>query len=63
MTGHIPWALARLRETMQPLECEHVDVIDVGSSHGTTFFRCSSCHAVLVVQRDHVYVIRSQAAA
>ncbi len=48
---------------MEAVECEHLDVIDVGSSHGTAFFRCSACQAVLVVQRDHVYVIRSQVAA
>ncbi len=48
---------------MDPAECEHTDVIDVGSSHGTTFFRCAACQALLVVQRDQVYVIRPRAAA
>ncbi len=48
---------------MEAYECEHTELLEAGTNRGTTFFRCAACRALLVIQRDRVWVLRPQAAS
>ncbi len=44
-------------DSMETYECPHTELLEAGSNRGTALFRCSACQAVLVVQRDRIWVL------
>ncbi len=46
---------------MEAYECEHAELLEAGTNRGTAFFRCAACQALLVIQRDRVWVLRPRA--
>ena len=42
--------------------CTHVERDHLGSEEGAYFSRCRACQSVIIVQREHLWTLRSSTA-